>query len=103
MIFCDFLLRISQRKDIIGAVGASPLGAKAWPLSSWRPGRIILQLDDGAGRLSERVELRTFGRRIPFGLSGPGSQEHSESWFHWAHGRFRQDFRMSSALRAIFL
>ena len=74
-----------------------------WPLVSSRPGRIILQLDDGAGRLSERVELRTFGRRIPFGLSGPGSQEHSESWFHWAHGRFRQDFRISSALQAIFL
>lgn len=28
-----------------------------------------------AARLSEKVELRTFGRRIPFGLSGPGSQD----------------------------
>ena len=71
VIFADFLVRISQRKEVIGAIGASPLG------------RIILQIDDSAGRFSEKVELRTFGRRIPFGLSGPGSQDDENKKKQW--------------------
>mmetsp|Transcript_17616 Transcript_17616/g.41838 ORF Transcript_17616/g.41838 Transcript_17616/m.41838 type:complete len:293 (+) Transcript_17616:83-961(+) len=71
IIFADFLIRISQRREVIGAIGASPLG------------RIILQLDDSAGRLSEKIELRAMGRRIPFGLSGPGSQDDENMRKQW--------------------
>ncbi|CAE8687963.1 unnamed protein product, partial [Polarella glacialis] len=62
LIFFDFLLRITQRREVIGAIGASPLG------------RLLLRLDDTAGRFSEKIEMGSIGRRIPFGLSGPGSQ-----------------------------
>eukprot|EP00930_Biecheleria_cincta_P048542 TRINITY_DN33826_c0_g1_i1.p1 TRINITY_DN33826_c0_g1~~TRINITY_DN33826_c0_g1_i1.p1 ORF type:complete len:278 (+),score=54.21 TRINITY_DN33826_c0_g1_i1:58-891(+) len=71
VIFFDFLVRISQRREVIGAIGASPLG------------RVMLQIDDSAGRISEKIELGTIGRRIPFGLSGPGSQGEENERKQW--------------------
>jgi len=71
IIFFDFLIRISQRREVIGSIGASPLG------------QIMLSLDDSAGRLSEKIELKTMGRRIPFGLSGPGSQDDENARRQW--------------------
>lgn len=37
--------------------------------ASWF-GKTILSIDDGANSLSERIELSTFGRRLPLGVSG---------------------------------
>ncbi|CAJ1359709.1 unnamed protein product [Effrenium voratum] len=75
IIFADFLFRISQRREVIGAIGASPLG------------RVILSLDDGAGRISEKIEMKAIGRRIPFNLSGPGSQDrYRKIWAEFCPG-----------------
>eukprot|EP00928_Gymnodinium_smaydae_P091563 TRINITY_DN75284_c0_g1_i1.p1 TRINITY_DN75284_c0_g1~~TRINITY_DN75284_c0_g1_i1.p1 ORF type:complete len:292 (+),score=60.43 TRINITY_DN75284_c0_g1_i1:179-1054(+) len=38
-------------------------------------GNAILSIDDSAGRLSETLELRTFGRRLPLGVSGAGAKD----------------------------
>ncbi|CAK0844202.1 unnamed protein product [Prorocentrum cordatum] len=44
---------------------------------------MVLRLDDKAGRLSEKIELGVVGRRVPFGLSGPGSQEDERKRKEW--------------------
>merc|ERR1712110_373641 len=36
-------------------------------------GGAILALDDNSSRLSEKIELKALGRRLPLGVSGPGS------------------------------
>jgi len=71
MLFIDFVVRISQRKEVIGEIGASPLG------------RLLLRLDSSAGRLSEKIEMGTIGRRLPFGLTGPGSEDDERSEKRW--------------------
>lgn len=71
VLFFDFLIRISQRREVIGNMGASSLG------------RVILSIDDGAGRLSEKIELGVMGRRIPLGLTGHGSQEGDRKRKEW--------------------
>lgn len=71
VIFVDFVVRIMQRKEVIGAIGTSPLG------------HLMLQLDEGAGRFAERVEMRTLGRRIPFGLSGRTSEDSEQERRQW--------------------
>mmetsp|Transcript_24053 Transcript_24053/g.67552 ORF Transcript_24053/g.67552 Transcript_24053/m.67552 type:complete len:298 (+) Transcript_24053:74-967(+) len=71
VIFIDFVLRISKRQEVLGALGASPVG------------RALLSADDGAGRLAEKIELKALGRRIPFGLSGSGpagAEQESRQW-----------------------
>eukprot|EP00927_Polykrikos_kofoidii_P052148 TRINITY_DN45932_c0_g1_i1.p1 TRINITY_DN45932_c0_g1~~TRINITY_DN45932_c0_g1_i1.p1 ORF type:complete len:299 (+),score=48.26 TRINITY_DN45932_c0_g1_i1:100-996(+) len=66
IIFVDFVMRILQRREV---VEASFLG------------RFLLNLDDGAGMISEKIEMKAFGRRLPLGVSGTGgsSQEH-DTW-----------------------
>lgn len=71
IIFGDFVYRITQRKEIIGAVGASPLG------------QLMLQLDESAGRMSEKVEMKVVGRRIPFGLSGRSARDSDVERRQW--------------------
>lgn len=71
LLFIDFVVRISQRKDVIGEIGASSLG------------RLLLSLDSTAGRLSEKIEMGTIGRRLPFGLTGPGSEDDARSKKQW--------------------
>uniref|UniRef100_A0A7S2IB59 ER lumen protein-retaining receptor n=1 Tax=Alexandrium andersonii TaxID=327968 RepID=A0A7S2IB59_9DINO len=71
VLFIDFVVRISQRKEVIGELGASSLG------------RLLLQLDSGAGRLSEKIEMGTIGRRLPFGLTGQGSEDDERSKRQW--------------------
>uniref|UniRef100_A0A7S2QMZ2 ER lumen protein-retaining receptor n=1 Tax=Zooxanthella nutricula TaxID=1333877 RepID=A0A7S2QMZ2_9DINO len=71
VLFFDFVFRISQRREVIGAIGASALG------------RVLLQLDNSAGRLSEKVELQTIGRRLPFGLSGNGLEDDERAKRQW--------------------
>lgn len=71
IIFIDFVVRICQRKEVIGAISASPLG------------RLLLQIDNSAGRLSEKIEMGTMGRRLPFGLSGVGSEEAEHARKKW--------------------
>lgn len=68
ILFIDFVLRIAKRSD--DALGVSVLG------------QALLNIDEGANKLSEQVELRTIGRRLPYGLSGPGSKvnENLDSW-----------------------
>mmetsp|Transcript_77790 Transcript_77790/g.241024 ORF Transcript_77790/g.241024 Transcript_77790/m.241024 type:complete len:294 (+) Transcript_77790:74-955(+) len=58
-LFIDFVMRISQRDGAAG-VGTSALG------------RLLLNLDGGAGRFSEKIEMSALGRRLPFGLTGSG-------------------------------
>jgi len=58
VLFADFVMRIVQRRDVIEA---SALG------------KAVLSLDENAGRVSENLEMRAIGRRLPLGLSGPGS------------------------------
>eukprot|EP00931_Biecheleriopsis_adriatica_P078162 TRINITY_DN51629_c0_g1_i1.p1 TRINITY_DN51629_c0_g1~~TRINITY_DN51629_c0_g1_i1.p1 ORF type:complete len:319 (+),score=51.50 TRINITY_DN51629_c0_g1_i1:142-957(+) len=71
IIFLDFVVRISRRREVIGSVGASSLGNS------------MLILDEKAGRLSEAIETKVIGRRLPFGLSGPGSKENEEAMKQW--------------------
>jgi len=71
IMWLDFVIRISQRKEVIGAFGASPLG------------RIVLNIDSGAGRLSEKIEMNTIGRRLPFGISGSGVQDEEREKKQW--------------------
>lgn len=71
ILFVDFMIRISQRKEVIGAMGASPIG------------RVLLHIDSSAGRLSEKIEMGTIGRRLPFGVSGPGSQDDERAKRQW--------------------
>jgi len=56
-------------------------------------------------RFSEKVELRTFGRRIPFGLSGPGSQDsiHFCPSFHVHTCRMKPPTKMIALALAAFL
>lgn len=56
VLFIDFVLRIAKRSD--DALGVSVLG------------QALLNMDEGAAKLSETVELKTIGRRLPYGLSG---------------------------------
>eukprot|EP00443_Scrippsiella_acuminata_P057823 CAMPEP_0115502568 /NCGR_PEP_ID=MMETSP0271-20121206/69016_1 /TAXON_ID=71861 /ORGANISM="Scrippsiella trochoidea, Strain CCMP3099" /LENGTH=264 /DNA_ID=CAMNT_0002931609 /DNA_START=182 /DNA_END=972 /DNA_ORIENTATION=+ len=71
ILFFDFVVRISQRKEVIGAIGASPLG------------RILLHIDNSAGRLSEKIEMNSIGRRLPFGLSGNGLADDEKARKQW--------------------
>jgi len=71
LLFVDFVIRVGQKEEVIGAIGASPFG------------RLLLRLDSGAGRLSEKIEMGTMGRRLPFGLSGPGSQDDERKKREW--------------------
>mmetsp|Transcript_85169 Transcript_85169/g.198024 ORF Transcript_85169/g.198024 Transcript_85169/m.198024 type:complete len:293 (-) Transcript_85169:55-933(-) len=71
VLFVDFVMRISRRDEVIGAVGASPLG------------RLILDVDSSSSRLSEKIELSTMGRRLPFGLSGPGADDEDRLRKQW--------------------
>lgn len=71
VLFFDFVFRISQRKEVIGAIGASPLG------------RIMLHMDNSAGRFSEKIEMNSIGRRLPFGLSGNGLQDDERAKREW--------------------
>lgn len=68
ILFIDFVLRIAKRSD--DALGVSFLG------------QALLNIDEGANKLSEQVEMRALGRRIPYGLSGTSStKDHSlDSW-----------------------
>jgi ER lumen protein retaining receptor len=68
ILFIDFVLRIAQRRE--ETLGVSFLG------------QALLNLDDRAGKLSEVVELRTIGRRLPYGMSGPVSKgdDHMDRW-----------------------
>jgi len=66
ILFVDFLCRIAQRKDVIEASGL---------------GRLLLSMDDNAGRLSEKIEMSALGRRLPLGVSGSGgAQANGRSW-----------------------
>jgi len=71
ILFFDFVVRISQNREVIGAIGASPLG------------RILLHMDNSAGRLSEKIEMQTIGRRLPFGLSGNGLEDDERVKRQW--------------------
>lgn len=71
ILFFDFVFRIMQRKEVIGAIGASPFG------------RVILSMDDTAGRVSEKIELGSIGRRLPFGLSGQGKEDDDRARRQW--------------------
>merc|ERR1719210_2809076 len=71
ILFVDFVMRISRRREVIGAIGASPLG------------HMLLHIDDSAGRLSEKIELKVMGRRLPGGISGPGSQDDEFAKKQW--------------------
>lgn len=71
VLWLDFVVRISQRKDVIGAFGASPLG------------RLVLSVDGTAGRIAEKIEMNTIGRRLPFGLSGLGAQDEEREKKQW--------------------
>lgn len=68
VLFVDFVMRISKRKDVQSELEASALG------------RLLLQVDSGAGKLSEIVEMRALGRRVPFGLTGHGAKEGKKEW-----------------------
>jgi len=54
ILFIDFVLRIGRREVFQNSF----------------LGRILLAADDKAGKLSEMMELRSIGRRLPYGLSG---------------------------------
>mmetsp|Transcript_87610 Transcript_87610/g.252994 ORF Transcript_87610/g.252994 Transcript_87610/m.252994 type:complete len:291 (-) Transcript_87610:96-968(-) len=71
ILFCDFVFRISQRREVIGEIGASSLG------------RILLSIDNSAGRFSEKIEMGTIGRRLPFGLSGSGLEDEVRAKRQW--------------------
>eukprot|EP00931_Biecheleriopsis_adriatica_P101625 TRINITY_DN76724_c0_g1_i1.p1 TRINITY_DN76724_c0_g1~~TRINITY_DN76724_c0_g1_i1.p1 ORF type:complete len:289 (+),score=46.77 TRINITY_DN76724_c0_g1_i1:86-868(+) len=58
LIFADFVMRISKRTDVIGAIDTSLLG------------NLLLKADDGVGRISEKYELQVMGRRLPYGVGG---------------------------------
>lgn len=68
VLFFDFLWRIGQRREAKEALSVSWLG------------KVLLDIDDSAGKLSEAVELRTIGRRLPYGLSGSASKGDDTSW-----------------------
>jgi len=70
VLFFDFTVRIAKRQEQI--LVTSVLG------------KALLHIDEGAGRLSEAVEMRTLGRRLPYGMSGLTQKEEdvylSKSW-----------------------
>lgn len=68
ILFFDFLFRILQRRDAQDALSVSWLG------------KVLLDIDDSAGKLSEAVELRTIGRRLPYGLSGSATKGEEKGW-----------------------
>lgn len=57
ILFADFVIRIMKKSD--SNLGASFLG------------EALLKMDEGANKISEQVEMKTIGRRLPYGLSGP--------------------------------
>lgn len=68
ILFADFVFRIAKRSD--DALGVSFLG------------QALLNMDDGANKLSEQVEMKALGRRLPYGLSGRAAKEDErlDSW-----------------------
>lgn len=69
VLFFDFVVRIAQRREEI--IPDSSLG------------RALLSLDTGAGRIAEKIELGTIGRRLPFGLSGTGALDDENAKRQW--------------------
>lgn len=70
--FADFVLRISQNREVMGSnAGGSLLG------------RTLLHLDNSAGRASEKIELGVLGCRVPFGLTGNGLADEEKFKREW--------------------
>lgn len=46
-------------------------------------GRFVLGCDDGAGKLSAKIELGTIGRRLPYGITGTTKQEEEDKRRQW--------------------
>lgn len=57
VLFADFVLRISARKDVVGAIETSWLG------------KLLLHTDESVGRFLEGIELKALGRRLPYRVS----------------------------------
>jgi ER lumen protein retaining receptor len=67
VLFIDFVLRIAKRSG--EEMGASFLG------------QALLNMDEKANSISEQVEMKALGRRLPYGLSGPAHKLDShDSW-----------------------
>jgi len=65
LLFADFVLRIAKRTD--SSLGVSFLG------------EALLKMDEGANKISEQVEMKTIGRRLPYGLSGSAQKQGDEN------------------------
>lgn len=71
VLFIDFLVRISQRREAFGELGASCFG------------RVLLGVDEWAAYLSEKIEMKVLGRRLPYGISGhvqDGTELSKRTW-----------------------
>lgn len=66
LLFFDFVLRIAKKPEMGSTLSMV--------------GRLVLQVDEGASKLSETLEMRTIGRRLPYGLSGPTPKDDGEKW-----------------------
>mmetsp|Transcript_51624 Transcript_51624/g.122861 ORF Transcript_51624/g.122861 Transcript_51624/m.122861 type:complete len:300 (-) Transcript_51624:125-1024(-) len=71
IFFADFVVRILRRGS--GSTTSSYSSGAATFLGS-----VLVNFDDKAGEISERIEMRTLGRRIPFGLSGHPEKEEDD-------------------------
>lgn len=69
ILFFDFMFRIARRREEI--IPDSSLG------------KALLCLDTGAGRIAEKIELSTIGRRLPFGMTGTGTQDDENDRRQW--------------------
>lgn len=69
LLFIDFVLRIARRRDEI--------------IPETSLGRALVFVDSGAGKIAEKIELSTIGRRLPFGLSGTGMHHDDNAARQW--------------------
>lgn len=58
ILFADFVIRFLRRAE-----GASMLG------------QVVLSIDEGAGKISQSLEMSTIGRRLPYGMSGTATEK----------------------------
>jgi len=82
ILFVDFVMRFARTQE-----GASLLGS------------VVLSLDHGAGRASEKFEMAVLGRRLPYGISGAAAPQEAEmSKRDWDASDKRADAESSGLL-----
>lgn len=69
LLWADFAFRLFRRQVCFCGGGREPGTTVSFM------GMFVLKVDGGVGKISEVLEMRTVGRRLPYGLSGNSDKE----------------------------